>query len=848
MRTRLGASADAAGQLGAFEARVDFDIDDFQRRSMRALAEGRSVVVAAPTGAGKTLVAEFAVELCRASGLRALYTTPLKALSNQKFADFSDLYGTGEVGLLTGDHSIRPHAPVVVMTTEVLRNMLYADPVSVDGVGVVVLDEVHYLQDRYRGGVWEEVIIHLPPQVALVCLSATVSNAEEFAGWVETLRGDTEAVIEETRPVPLDQLYCVGVRDEVRLLRLFDGDDSTDPQLNPAITRLERAPNPRGRRARLRTPRRWEVTEALDVGRMLPAIYFVFSRRGCDTAVSQLMTEGMRLTTSAERRMIHEVVTNHLGPLEDDDLAALGYDRFLDAALSGIASHHAGMIPAFRETVEALFQQGLVKVVFATETLSLGVNMPARTVVIEKLTKFGGERHEPLTPGQYTQLTGRAGRRGIDASGNAVVLWSPYVEAESVAMLASTRTYELESSFRPTYNMAANLVARFDRDSAHRIVNSSFAQFRADKSVVRLEAAAARRRRAAAEYWAKAECERGDVDEYLDLTDGAGGGRGRPRVGSVFGHGGRPVVVVHTSSARARVVGADAQIRSLALRDLGFRLGSLQLPQRRDLGDRKFRRDVAASLEQFRSAAEKSLSRSSREARAHPVASCPEADAHMRWARRARGDEAEAERLERRAQRRTESLSRRFDAVCEFLDDLGYLDGWSLTSSGELLARVYTECDLLVAEALRSGTFDGLDAAEFAAVASVFTFEARLEGAAEELPAVRRVRDAVAAALAAAQSVRGAEEAAGLEVTRELDDGFCGQAYRWAAGQELDAVLADELGGGDFVRNVKQLVDLSRQVAHALAETDRDRGVGAAAAAAADAMWRGVVSVTGVFA
>ena len=419
-----------------FAATYAFGLDDFQVQALDALDAGRSVLVAAPTGSGKTVVAEYAVAKALAEGGKTFYTTPLKALSNQKFGDLARRHGPEKVGLLTGDNSINGDAPVVVMTTEVLRNMIYAASSTLDGLRYVVLDEVHYLQDRYRGPVWEEVIIHTPPEVDLVCLSATVSNAEEFADWIQTVRGATTAIIEEKRPVTLNHLYLVGDReaDELRLMPTF-----VDGKPNPEALRLESRPaHPGDRwrtspRARLHTPRRAEVVDRLWDEGMLPAIYFIFSRAACDDAVRQCLDSGLRLTTPEEAARIRAIAEARTEILSEADLAVLGYRRWLAALESGLAAHHAGMVPPFKETVEACFSAGLVKAVFATETLALGINMPARSVVIEKLSKFTGERHEFLTPGEYTQLTGRAGRRGIDDVGYAVVLWSPYVPFDQVA-------------------------------------------------------------------------------------------------------------------------------------------------------------------------------------------------------------------------------------------------------------------------------------------------------------------------------------------------------------------------------------------------------------------------------
>ena len=454
------------------------------------------MLVAAPTGSGKTVVAEYAVERALEQGAKAFYTTPLKALSNQKFGDFVARYGAGRVGLLTGDNSINSEAPVVVMTTEVLRNMLYENSDTLEGLASVVMDEVHYLQDPYRGAVWEEILIHLPLTVSVVCLSATVSNAEEFGEWIGTLRGPTRVVIEEKRPVPLEHHYLVGHE----VFPMHVSQDGT-PVPNPLIVSMERRAakarraaesgrssyQTRRRRDKLFTPRREDVVEILDDAGLLPAIYFVFSRAGCDRSVEWAMQSGIRLTDRDEELRIREFAEMRASWMAGEDLETLGFYEFREALAAGIAAHHAGMLPLFKETVEELFKAGLVKVVFATETLSLGINMPARTVVIEDLWKFSGERHELLTPGEYTQLTGRAGRRGIDEIGHAVVLYQKQVELERVAALATTRTYELRSSFRPSYNMAVNLVRNYSPEEARHLLNSSFAQFLADRGVVALE-------------------------------------------------------------------------------------------------------------------------------------------------------------------------------------------------------------------------------------------------------------------------------------------------------------------------------------------------------------------------
>jgi len=543
-------NADERSELTRFRTGLDFQLDDFQVDACRAVEQGRGVLVAAPTGAGKTIVGEFAVHLALTQGRKAFYTTPIKALSNQKYNDLVRRHGSQHVGLLTGDTSINSHAPVVVMTTEVLRNMLYAGSTALENLGYVVMDEVHYLADRFRGPVWEEVILHLAPDVQLVSLSATVSNAEEFGAWLETVRGDMAVIVSEHRPVPLWQHVVVGkgtepgVRSRPRLLDLYAPEVEPDAAadhtpLNPEIVallgrRTNLSPGggggrrgPGGRRGRPGAgpaPRgggrgvpRFAVVEALDADDMLPAIAFVFSRAGCDDAVRQCVTAGLRLTSPVEEQEIRNIVEYRCASLPAQDLEVLGYAGWVEALARGIAAHHAGLLPLFKETVEELFSLGLVKIVFATETLALGINMPARSVVLEKLVKWDGTSHVDITPGEYTQLTGRAGRRGIDVEGHAIVVDHPGLDPVALAGLASKRLYPLASRFAPTYNMAVNLVQSVGRERARDILEMSFAQFQADRGVVGLARQAASMAEALEGYAEAMACDRGDFVQYMDL-------------------------------------------------------------------------------------------------------------------------------------------------------------------------------------------------------------------------------------------------------------------------------------------------------------------------------------------
>jgi superfamily II RNA helicase len=476
-----------------FSASLGFPLDDFQVEALDALDRGSSVLVSAPTGSGKTVVAAYGVALARAAGRKAFYTTPLKALSNQKFADLCEEHGEDAVGLLTGDASIRPGAPIVVMTTEVLRNMLLTGSPQLHGLGVVVLDEVHFLQDPYRGGVWEEVLILTPPEVTFVCLSATVANARVLGEWLETVRGTLEVVVERRRPIDLHHRVTLERRndDAPVLVDLLDGQAvSAEGRRLDGVMRSQRRLRPgmagayvprRRETSPIRTPRRTEVVELLEERDLLPCIYFIFSRAACEDAVRQCVREGLRLLDRSSRRRIRAIAEERTSDLGDEDLDALGWHEWLEALESGVAAHHAGLVPSMKLAVEQCFLEGLLGVVFATETLSLGINMPARTVVIERFSKFGGAGRASLTSGEYAQLTGRAGRRGLDDEGHAVIVFNPETSFADMGRVALAPPPDLHSSFRPTYNLTANLVGLFDRATALEVLARSYAQFEADR-------------------------------------------------------------------------------------------------------------------------------------------------------------------------------------------------------------------------------------------------------------------------------------------------------------------------------------------------------------------------------
>jgi ATP-dependent RNA helicase HelY len=914
--------AEQASPLGAFRSQYPFELDDFQVRACQALLDGRGVLVAAPTGSGKTVVGEFAVHLALATERKAFYTTPIKALSNQKYTDLVARYGPDAVGLLTGDNTVNSEAPVVVMTTEVLRNMLYADSATMSGLGYVVMDEVHYLADRFRGAVWEEVIIHLPDDVQVVSLSATVSNAEEFGSWLDTVRGDTEVVVSEHRPVPLWQHVLHGTQ----LLDLFAAepaevltrpDDEPLPttapdRVNPELRRLVRgqlrlergargrnghvAAHPRRRGSR-GTPSRAEVITALDKAGLLPAITFIFSRAGCDAAVAQCVAGGLRLTSPAERDEIRQVVDARCADIPDGDLAALDYWDWADALERGIAAHHAGLLPTFKEVVEELFSRGLVKAVFATETLALGINMPARSVVLEKLVKWNGETHADITPGEYTQLTGRAGRRGIDVEGHGVVLWQPGLDPEAVAGLASTRTFPLRSSFHPTYNMAVNLVGQVGRTPAREILETSFAQFQADGAVVGLARQARRQEEALAGYAEAMKCHLGDFPEYAalrrriadreaELSRSASRDRRaealasleRLRRGDVVRvNTGRKtgwVVVVDPGVAgdadgpRPTVLTAERQVRRLSLADVAGPVEPLtRVPVPKGFNSRspQARRDLASTLRNALGSAgqeqparprkprspaadDAELSQLRARLRAHPCHGCADREDHARWAERWWRLKRETDALVRRIEGRTNTIARVFDRVCDLLVERGYLDGDTVTADGQRLRRIYGEADLLVAECLRDGVWDGLDAPGLAACVSALVYRSRTDdGSLAPRTPSGRVRQALETTVRMWSELDDAERRHRLDPTPEPDLGLTWAVHQWASGKPLEVVLrGSDLAAGDFVRWSKQVIDLLGQVHQAAGTSAGGAQLRRVAVDAVDRVRRGVVAYSSV--
>ncbi|HXL17131.1 MAG TPA: helicase-related protein, partial [Streptosporangiaceae bacterium] len=764
---------------------------------------------------------------------------------------------------------------------------------------------------------------------------------EEFGDWLSSVRGGTSVIVDEQRPVPLWQHMMVGNR----LYDLFAGPSAQDaeraarhPQVNPELIRIAHrdlagqrdamgrrgnggsgrtaAPVDRGRRggrggpggrpgssfnrtdrglrvggpARFAPPRRAEAISRLDRAGLLPAITFIFSRAGCDAAVQQCLAANLRLTTPEEAEEIASIVARRTANIPSQDLRVLGYDDWLAGLVRGIAAHHAGLLPVYKEVVEELFAAGLIRAVFATETLALGINMPARTVVIERLGKWNGETHAALTAGEYTQLTGRAGRRGIDVEGHAVVLWQPGIDPVTVAGLAGTRTYPLNSSFQPSYNMAVNLVGQVGRERASRLLESSFAQFQADRAVVGIARRASRIRDSMGKL--AASCDRGDFAEYAmmrtelsqrekELAKGRSAAR-RAAVLDALAQLGRGDIIVVPGGRRAGtavvleptanpaapllvLLTEHRQIRRLSAADCPdpvVPVERITIPGRFNPRSPQHRKDLAATMRnklagasarQLRQAtrqnraelgeAEAEIADLRRRLREHPCHGCPDEQAHSRQAERYLRLEREAEALDRRVAGRAHVVARTFDRVCSVLEQLGYTDGDTVTTDGQMLAGIYSELDLLTAECLRRGIWDNLSPADLAACVSGLTFEARRP---EESELPRLPGGQVSAVLATMTrlwaELDGIEKRHHLSFLREPDFGFAARSHAWASGQPLELLLDDDMTAGDFVRAVKQLIDLLDQIRVAAGNT----ALATIARSAIAALRRGVVAYSSI--
>ena len=815
-----------------FSAERELALDDFQIDSCQAILDGLSVLVAAPTGSGKTIVADFSAYLALKNKTKVIYTTPIKALSNQKYLDFVGLYGKENVGLATGDRSINPRASITIMTTEVLRNMIYTDIDALKNVSHVILDEVHYISDRTRGAVWEEIIIQLPFEIDLVCLSATVSNAEEVGDWLTTVRGATKVIIHEIRPVPLTYWYGFRIKRQGLTVLPLLNENNGYSGVHPDLSHILKPSNNSKTFKNILPPTRFDLIDYLEGKKWLPAIFFIFSRNGCDNAIEECSRANINLTNHEEKLYIRSICDKHLGELTDNEFDALECGQVVNSMERGIAPHHAGLIPPLREAVEEAFIAGLIKVVFATETLAVGVNMPAKTVVVEKLTKFNGMHHDIMTPGEFTQLTGRAGRRGIDKFGNTIVCWNRFVDYEQAASLASTRSYALKSLFRPTYNMAMNLIKNYTPANARHILNLSLAQFQSDDAIVALERTLSLKKRQQEEIRKVFNCTDRQFDAKIykatlrkKQNDKQTSSKksnysifSNVQAGDIidsYRHGGACVVISKAENRQhstIRVVDLNARVQLLTPEHFEGEvniIGNVQLPVPLAPRTKHFRLSTSILLRKYLKHSGKNPKKNSSSSNPKKIIDEEKQLIHYSLL------EADIKKLTKRVQSRGQSLARQLERILTLLETYEFVEDWTLTKRGIVLSGINAEADVVIAYLISSGALDTLTVPELTCILVSFVFESRSRDDASKSSMTQQTSIIFKDAEDFLKRLNQDEREAGLNETRGPDYAMVKSAYSWAQGKALLGILErSELTGGDFVRAMKSVLDLCRQISN----------------------------------
>jgi ATP-dependent RNA helicase HelY len=774
-------SASPQSLIDAFQATLPWPLDPFQVEAIEKLESHDGVLVSAPTSSGKTVIADYAVFRALQTDTRAIYTTPLKALSNQKYRDYRRLHGDGYVGLVTGENTINPLAPVVVMTTEILRNLIYEDPERLQRVRYVILDEVHYIDDFPRGAVWEEIIIQAPRHIKFIGLSATISNFQEVAEWMSLQRGDIATVSVTKRPVEL-RLW-LAVRNE--FYPLLDQQGGIPRETRHAAQVEDSADF---RLSQLRRPPENDLLPVVDRLRrreFLPAIYFIFSRRGCREALARCANHGFDLTTESEKAQIDELVKARLDQIEDRDEAALYFDLLDGETLRrGLAMHHAGLLPYLKELVEDLFQRGLIKVVFATETLSLGIHMPARACVVSSFTKFDGRDFAALTSGELTQLMGRAGRRGIDPIGHGVILKEPDIDIGTIFEAATGEEMTVESKFAPTYNMALNLLRYHRPEEVDSLMERSFGQFQ--KMVARR-----------------------DLDQRLANL--------RQRLADVtatrFQAEGQPCCTERTFTSFVR---AEEEIASLRVRMRRVRREHWHGRSRRRRGGAT--RDAGG---QTLAEMKEELQRWQHKLNELPCRKCPFLAEHRAHHAEVRELQTRIRASEHDAERSQGEYRRRMHVLRGVLEELDFLEDAVPTEKGQVAARIYGENSLIVTQAIADGWLEELTPAELAASLVMVTAEDRNR----DRPRQRRRFPTSGIALAQKRlriiyyRFSAREKERGEENLRPLSTDYVNFTYDWCSGRpltEMQAPLDVELG--DAVKALKGLYSALRQIEWAVSD------------------------------
>ena len=775
-----------------FEAAQPWPLDRFQIEAIDKLDSSRGVLVSAPTSSGKTVVAEYAIFRALRENAQAIYTTPLKALSNQKYRDFQRQNGEATVGLVTGENSLNEYAPVVVMTTEILRNVIYEDPRRLRDVRYVILDEVHYIDDFPRGSVWEEIVVQAPSHIKLVGLSATIGNYRELAEWMTQNRGRIETVFTDRRPTELKLWLAI----QNRFLPLLGADGQVNQRAWELASRDEEAAyRVHGYRS-LPSNDMLQVVGGLERQHMLPAIYFIFSRRGCREALQRCAYHSLDLTTELEKEAIERIATDRLRELKDADEVAL-YNRMVDGSMlrRGLAVHHAGLLPFHKELVEELFQAGLIKVVFATETLSLGINMPAKAVVVSSFTKFDGVNFSTLTTGELTQLMGRAGRRGIDTIGHGVILKEADVEVGTIYEVAMGEGLVVESKFLPNYNMVLNLLRIHSAEDAELLMSRSFGQFQKQLAAEQTRERLVNVRRQLGDARAVWQCDHGctlaDMAEYHRIEDRRRGLRVELRRLR------REAFPAGVPRGRARGRGRGRGPRQHAVGPIGREIARLD-------GEMK--------------------ELNSKQRRLRP-ARCPHFADHMAAYAEVHVLEKELQDGERTLSGSFDEYARKFRRLRRVLVESGFLKDDQPTDKGTLASRVYGENTLLVTEAVWLGHLDGLGPEELCSVLVMLSAEDRVRGDRER--GSRQPRRYPTPGVAQVTRLLRSLYFRFAELERDLDEpnlrppsyDYIDFAYRWAAGEPLDTIpLPPNVDIGDAIKSMKQLYSLLRQLEWALKE------------------------------
>lgn len=729
-----------------------FELDEFQKEACEYINHGKSVVVCAPTGAGKTVIAEHAIHKAIETNHRVFYTTPLKALSNQKYGDFSSKYGINNVGLLTGDTSINRDAQIVVMTTEVFRNMLYGTNFgsvtdNMKNVKYVVLDEVHYMNDEQRGTVWEESIIYCPTNIQIVALSATVANAAQLTDWINTVHSRTELVNTDFRPVPL-RFYYFDSSQPNSVLPLL----TPSGQLNSKIRPEKRQFHHRGKLPQRSVVK--DVVRALHEKDMLPAIYFTFSRKKCDEQMEKC--SNLVLVTPKEQKRIKEIVDEYL-----IDNPYLTKNKHIEYVLNGVASHHAGLLPGWKVLIEKLFQEGLIKVVFATETLAAGINMPARSTVISSISKRTDSGHRTLTPSEFLQMSGRAGRRGMDEIGYVTVVGTSFQSPEEVADLVLSEANPLESRFSPSYSMVLNLLQRFSLDESKELILKSFGYFSANSRLTPMLKQYDENKKMIdnlSEFVCHKKLSNQDLIDYNKV---------------------REVYVEHRRIFKTIQKQEKHKNRQLS-------------PEAVDFG-----RKTKEMLNKMHS---------------YPCDTCKLYKKHSKEIEVLERYSIKQKKLAKDIEREKDIFWNNFLAHRQVLMDFGYLKDDYPTDKGVMTSQIRSENELFIAEIILSHVLENLTPAELASVVCAITTEDLRVETYPQTPISPAVRKTLNQIKNIKRNLEKAQKDNHIETPMYINSYYSALIEMWVNGCEWETIAGQvEMGEGDIVRTFKRTVDVLRQ-------------------------------------